>query len=73
MKLALFFTTSISLQVWEKNGVLSREIKPYIELSHFLEKIYFITYGGVEDLKYQKFLPPNIRILPNKWNVPHKL
>ena len=70
MKLALFFTKGVSLRAWEKVGSLSREIKPYQELAKYFDEILLLTYGGKEDLKYQSFLPENIRILPNKQKIP---
>lgn len=70
MKLALFFTKGISLRIWEEVGHLDREIKPYQRLAKDFDKIFFLTYGGKDDLKYQNFLPENIKILPNKWGLP---
>jgi len=69
-KLALFFTRSISLKIWEEAGILSREIEPYKKLADFFKEVYFFTYGDGEDLKYQKILPKNIKIFPKKWNLP---
>jgi len=69
-KLALFFTTGVSLKTWEKVGNLAREIKPYKELAKYFKEIYFFTYGDKRDLEYQKLLPENIRIFPKKWNLP---
>lgn len=66
-KLALFFTTGVSLKTWEKIGNLNREIKPYKKLAKCFNEIYFFTYGEKDDLKYQNFLPENIKIFPNKW------
>lgn len=70
MKLALFFTKGVSLKVYEKIGSLDREIKPYQELAKYFDEILFLTYGGKDDLKYQGFLPENIKILPNKQKIP---
>jgi len=72
-KLALFFTVGVSLKIWEKIGNLDREIKPYKELAKCFNEIYFFTYGGKGDLKYQAILPKNIKIFPNKWNFPSKI
>ena len=65
-KLALFFTCGVSLKAWEKVGNLEREIILYNLLAKNFEKIYFITYGGKEDLKFKKVLAENIKILPKK-------
>jgi len=72
-KLALFFTTGISLKTWDKIGNLEREIRPYNELADYFNKIYFFTYGDSSDLKYQNILNKNIEILPKKWKIPSKL
>ncbi len=55
-KLALFFTTGISLKTWDKIGNLEGEIRPYNELSGYFDKIYFFTYGDISDLNYQNVL-----------------
>lgn len=70
MKLALFFTKGVSLKTWEEVGNLNREIKPYQELAEYFNEIFFLTYGGKDDLRYQDFLPENIKILPNKQKIP---
>ena len=71
--LALFFTTGVSLETWEKTGNFDREIKPYKELAKRFNEIYFLTYGGKDDLGYQRVLSKNIKIFPNKWNLPSKI
>jgi len=69
-KLALFFTNGISLKKWEEIGGLDREIKPYNFLANDFKKIYFITYGRKEELKFSKNLAKNIEILPKKGFLP---
>jgi glycosyltransferase involved in cell wall biosynthesis len=68
-KLALFFTKGISLKIWQKIGILDREIKPYKELAKNFKEIYFFTYGNKEDFEFQNILPENIKIVPKKWNL----
>ena len=34
-KLALFFTYGVSLELWEKRGLLNRELKLYQELGKY--------------------------------------
>ncbi len=63
-KAALFFTEGVSIKNWAEAGILSREIAFYNELSRYLAKIYFLTYGGEEDYRYQSFLSENIEIIP---------
>lgn len=72
-KLALFFTTGISLKTWEKIGNLEREVRPYKELTKYFDKIYFFTYGDSSDLKYHKVLNREIKIFPKKWKIPSKI
>lgn len=71
--LGLIFTRGISLQIWEKVGNLSREIKPYIELAKSFEEIYFFTYGNKKELEYQHLLPENIKIIPKPVYIPSGL
>ncbi len=71
--LALFFTAGVSLETWEKTGNLNREIRPYEELVKYFKEMYFFTYGGRDDLQYQRVLPKNIKIFPNKWNLLSKI
>lgn len=65
--LAFFFELNGSLELWDSVGFLQREISLYNRLAkEYFEKIYFFTYGNDTDLKYQKFLEPNIIIIPLK-------
>jgi glycosyltransferase involved in cell wall biosynthesis len=54
--LVLLFTQGISLKIWEKSGLIDREISLYNQLMDFGFEITFITYGDKDDLKYQKKL-----------------
>lgn len=71
--LVLFFTCGVSLKIWEKAGILEREIKLYNEIAKYLKKIYFITYGGREEFNFQEKLAENIEILPKKIYLPSKI
>lgn len=62
--LALFFSFRISLSDWYDAGILQREVKLYNELSKYFYEIYFLTYGGKDDKKYNSYLSPNIRVVP---------
>ena len=64
--LVLFFTCGVSLKTWQSAGILEREIKPYSTLASAFKKIYFITYGGKEELLFAGALSSNIEILPKK-------
>lgn len=61
---AVFFTEQASLKSWDEAGILSREVGFYNELSRHLAKIYLLTYGHQEDLKYRERLAANIEVLP---------
>lgn len=70
MRLALFFTKGISLEVWDQVGILKREIKFYEKLGRYFEEIYFFTYGNKEDLRYQMLFSNDIKVFPKKFNLP---
>ena len=61
--LALFFSFRISLKDWYDSGILEREVKLYNEFSKYFYKIYFLTYGGEDDRKYNSYLSPNIEVV----------
>ncbi len=61
--LALFFSFRISLKDWYDSGILEREVKLYNQLSKYFSKIYFLTYGGKGDKKYNTYLSPNIEVV----------
>jgi len=65
--LALFFTTAVSLKMWHEIGMIDREVAIYNELSKHFKHIYFLTYGGEEDLSFKDYLADNITILPRKY------
>lgn len=66
-KLALFFTTGMSLEKWAAIGNISREVELYNELAKHFQEIYFVTYGIEEnELSYQYMLRDNIVILSKK-------
>ncbi|MCK9378654.1 MAG: glycosyltransferase family 4 protein [Candidatus Moranbacteria bacterium] len=67
-KLILFFTLGTSLDDWNKNGSIDREINIYKKLLIYFDEIYFLTYGK-NDRKYSYMLPENIKILPKKISV----
>jgi hypothetical protein len=64
--LALFFTAGVSLKTWHDIGSIDREVAIYNELSKYFKRIYFFTYGGIEDLKFKSYLAANITIIPKK-------
>ena len=71
MKLALFFTCNISLELWVNKGLFDREKLLYEEhlCKGNIEKVYWLTYGkndaAIErQLKQQDRLHPDIIVLP---------
>lgn len=64
--LALFFTTGVSLKLWHEIGMIDREVAIYNELSKYFKHVYFLTYGGEEDLRFKDYLADNITIVPRK-------
>lgn len=59
----LIFTYGVSLEKWDKDGILSREIALYKNLSKKNVNFKFLTYGNENDLKYSNLLQ-NIDIVP---------
>jgi glycosyltransferase involved in cell wall biosynthesis/SAM-dependent methyltransferase len=68
LRLALFFTRGISLQVWDQIGMFEREVALYRRLRPQLGSIAFVTYGDAGDLAYAPRLP-GIDILCNQTNL----
>ena len=69
MRIALFFSYSTSLQDWLKAGFISRELKPFYDLSILYGyKIYLITYGDESDFQLEEaYLKKyNIEVKPLK-------
>jgi len=70
--LALFFTCGVSLKLWHDIGMIDREVAIYNKLSKYFKHIYFLTYGGKEDLRFRDYLADNITIVPKKY-IPNNL
>lgn len=75
MKFALFLTQGTSLKLWDEKGWLygGAPIKSYNHWADAFETVYFVSYGGKEDLAYGDVLRKNIIILPKKWKIPSLL
>jgi glycosyltransferase involved in cell wall biosynthesis len=71
-KLILFFTQDVSLQTWDRVGMLEREVAIYRRLLPHLGGIAFLTYGDRSDLSYAPRLG-GIEILCNLWGLPAKI
>lgn len=70
--IAVFFTHGVSLELWEKRGMFSREVKFYEELAKQTGEIWFFTYGK-KDAVYQERLHPLLRVFPKSIAIPNIL
>src|SRR5262245_33930696 len=68
LRLVLFFSRGVSLQSWDKAGMLEREVALYRRLQSSGVCVTFVTYGDYRDRDYAKRLP-GITILCNRWNL----
>lgn len=68
LELVLFFTDGVSLETWERQGMLEREVALYRALRPHLKAITFVTYGTSNDLDYAKHLD-GIRIVCNRFHL----
>ncbi len=71
MRLALFFTRGVSLQLWLDSGLFDREKRLYEEHLRrgYLEKVYWLTYGAddatiADRLKAAGQLHPDVMVIP---------
>lgn len=67
--LLLFFTEGLSLSTWDHKGIFEREVALYRYLQNRGFQVIFITYGGQNEITYEKRLN-GIRILCNRWGLP---
>ncbi len=67
--IAVFFTHGVSLELWEKRGMFSREVRFYEELAREVGEVWFFTYGE-HDEQYLNRLGPNIRLFPKRCKCP---
>lgn len=88
MRIAVFFTWDVSLQIWQDKGLLEREIRLYKELINKGANITFYSWGDEKDLEiaekleqinlvpiYTKIKAPKSKILRALYSfiVPFKL
>jgi glycosyltransferase involved in cell wall biosynthesis len=69
LHIAVFFTRGVSLQMWDKQGMLGREVALYKALLDHVAGITFVTYGTAADLGYKETLS-GINIQCNRWQLP---
>ena len=73
MKNLLIFTYGISLEDWERYGLISRELALYKQLSEKNKVKYtFLTFGNENDYKFADILG-NIEIIPTKKLINSKI
>jgi glycosyltransferase involved in cell wall biosynthesis len=72
IRLVLFFTGGMSLQRWDRLGMLTREEALYRRLQRQGVEVTFITYGDARERQYAERLP-GIRICSNRWSLPRQL
>ncbi len=72
IKIAVFFTYGVSLELWEKRGILSREVRFYEELATRVGEVWFFTYGR-NDAQYTNRLGSHIKVSPKRLPVSNLL
>ena len=72
MRLVVFFSRGMSLDLWRRAGILDRELALYRALMPHLEHLAFVTYGGAQDTALASHIP-TVEILPNRWRLPSNL
>ena len=63
MRLIVFLTFDMSLEKWDRNGILERELSLYRRMSQTGYEVTLFTYGTNSDLHYTRTLN-GIRVLP---------
>lgn len=71
--LALFFTKGMSLEAWERQGILEREVKLYRVFASEFKEILFFSYGGRKEKEYSVCLPKNILVVARPVFLPSML
>ncbi|MDP6786451.1 MAG: glycosyltransferase family 4 protein [Rhodospirillales bacterium] len=72
IRLGFFMTRGMSLEAWERNGLLDREAALYRRLQADGVEVGFVTYGGPEERNYASHLS-GMRILCNHWRLAPRL
>ena len=67
--IAVFFTHGVSLDLWERRGMFSREVRFYEELATDVGEVWFFTYGR-DDARYTERLDNRVRIFPKRLPIP---
>ena len=72
IRLCLVLTEGMSFQLWEKYGLLYREIVLYRELINHGVHTTFVSFGNSNELKYKNSLS-EFEIIYNKWGLSNSL
>ena len=72
IRLCLVLTEGMSFQLWEKYGLLYREIVLYRELINHGVHTTFVSFGNSDELKYKNSVS-EFDIIYNKWGLPNAL
>ena len=72
INLCLVLTEGMSFQLWDKYGLLYREISLYRELINHGVHTTFVSFGNSDELKYKNSLS-EFEIIYNKWGLSNSL
>ena len=72
IRLCLVLTEGMSFQLWEKYGLLYREIALYRELINHGVHTTFVSFGNSDELKYKNSLS-EFEIIYNKWGLSNSI
>lgn len=70
--IAVFFTHGVSLELWDKRGMFSREVRFYKDLAQQIGEVWFFTYGR-NDARYRARLGTRIHLFPKRFPIPNLL
>lgn len=68
----MFFTRGMSLEGWQRAGLLDRELALYRGLADDLDGLTFVTYGGPDDGRFAADVR-HLDVLTNAWQMPSNL
>jgi len=74
--LVIFLPGGMSFARYRSNGLLSREIKPFVAFSRFFSRVYVVSYAShlyLEREAIQSFPVTNLTILCNFFRLPYRL
>jgi glycosyltransferase involved in cell wall biosynthesis len=69
LRLTLFMTRGMSLEAWERAGIIDRELALYRRYGMRNVEVAIVTYGGPREGVYADWLP-GLTILYNRWRLP---